>query len=232
MKKLSLNICLAIMLFGISGTAFATAIYVDAAPNVYGSSAYPAWEINAFAAAANGTFINMANSINPANIGTTNFEIQDEVVYSFGDLGKRLTWIYWLPGETLEGLKGNFSIALFNIWDGVLLDFYQDYYGSTWLEPTKWKEFDSDGDGNNDGVIGAAGMAWWGAYQVNTQEALDADIAQWSYASESWIFKTNLRGEVTELRVDREAVPEPSTLFLLGAGLIGAVTIGKKKLFK
>ena len=77
-------------------------IYVDSAPNVYGSPLYPAWQNDAFAKAASGTFVNMANGKNPAFVGTTNFVIEDEVVYSFGDLGKRLTWVYWIPNETLE----------------------------------------------------------------------------------------------------------------------------------
>lgn len=77
-------------------------IYADSAPNVYGSPLNPAWQTDAFAKAASGTFVNMANGKNPAFVGTTNFVIEDEVVYSFGDLGKRLTWVYWIPNETLE----------------------------------------------------------------------------------------------------------------------------------
>jgi len=202
---------------------------VDSAPNVYGSPDYPAWEANAFATAANGTFVNMANSANPANVGTTNFDIEDEVVYSFGDFGKRLHFIYWLPGETVAELDANnsFEVSLINIWDGDVLDFYDDYYGSTWLEPTKWVDYDANNDGSGEGVIGTAGMAWWGADGVNTPEALGADIAEWSLSSESWIFKAKLRGEISEIRVDRAAVPEPSTLFLLGAGLVGLAGVGR-----
>jgi hypothetical protein len=54
----------------------------------------------AYAAAASGKFTDMANSVIQCNAGTANFEIEDEVVYSFGDLGKRLTF-YWIPGETI-----------------------------------------------------------------------------------------------------------------------------------
>jgi len=157
-------------------------IYVDAAPNVYGSPDYAPWQTATYAAVSAGTFMNMSNGVNPANVGTTDFEIQDEVVYSFGDLGKRLTWIYWIPDTTIAELQAKeFQMSLTNIWDGDVLDFYLDYYGSTWLEPTKWVEY-------NGGVIGTAGMAWWGAYGVNTQEALDADIAAWIQADETWIF--------------------------------------------
>lgn len=213
-----------LILYVVSTQAATVSIYVDAAPNVYGSPDYAGWEAATYAGVAAGTFVNMSNGINPGNVGTTEFEIQDEVVYSFGDLGKRLTWIYYIPGETVASLAGGrFQISLFNIWDGDTLDFYDDYYGSTWLEPTKWVDYDADNDGNMDGVIGTAGMAWWGAYGVNTQEALDADLASWSLAEESWIFTARLDGEDTSLTSHRDAspVPLPGAAFLFAAGLAG-----------
>lgn len=234
MKKLFVFLCVGILMGGIAGSAWALSLYVDAAPNVYGSPDYEPWKTAAFAAAANGTFVNMASSINPDNIGTRSFEIEDEVVYSFGDLGKRLTFIYWLPGETVVNLADNdlFEVSMTNVWDGDSLDFYDDYYGSTWLEPTKWEDYDRDGDGSADGVIGTAGMAWWGAYQVNTPEALAADIAEWGLVSESWTFTAKLRGEESSITATREAnapIPEPSTMLLLGSGLIGIFALARKK---
>jgi len=208
MKNRFAVMIVAMTLFLVPAGAQAIDLYVDAAPNVYGSPAYAAWQAAAFADAANGTFINMASSINTCNVGTTNFEIEDEVVYSFGDLGKRLTWIYWIPGETVANLGNNdlFKISLLNTWDGELLDFYVVYYGSTWLEPTKWIDYDADGDGTTDGVIGTAGMAWWGAYGVNTPEALEADLQAWGTSSESWEFKADLNGEISSIVMNRRPV--------------------------
>lgn len=232
MKKFLTFLCAVTLVLVMVAPSFALSIYVDAAPNVYGSTDYPAWQTAAYAAAAAGTFTNMSNGVNSANIGTTNFEIQDEVVYSFGDLGKRLTWIYWIPNETIAGLGNRFQISLTNIWgcDGPL-DFYNYYYGSTWLTPTKWVNYDSDNDGDNDGVIGAAGMAWWGAYGVNTPEALAADIADWGSVSETWIFTTKLDGIETSITSNRAAapVPEPSTILLMGIGLLGLVGYSRKR---
>lgn len=195
-------------------------IYVDAAPNVYGSPLYPIWQTTAFARAASGSFVNMENGTNPAFKGTTNFVIEDEVVYSFGDLGKRLTWVYWIPNETLSSLSGRFTISLINLWDGEYLDFYKNYYGSTWLTPTRWENYDKNGDGIIDGVIGTAGMAWWGAYGVNTPEALAADIAEWAKSEEYWIFRAQLDGTTYLLTSYRAPVPEPLTLIFLGTGII------------
>lgn len=195
-------------------------IYQDAAPNKYGSPAYPAWEAAAKAAAAAGTFVNMANGVNPGNIGTTDFEIEDGVVYSFGDLGKRLTWVYYIDGETVASLAGRIQVSLFNTWDGVTDDFYLDYYGSTWLVPSSLVNY-----GN--GVIGMAGMAWWGAYGTNTQADLDADLAAWGQVPESWTFTVKLDNTDYAITGNRlgAVVPAPGAalLVLIGMPIIGWV---------
>jgi len=218
MKKFSVLLAAGLLLLGMGNPAFSYTVnlYVDAAPNVYGSPDYAGWQANAFATAVDGSFVNMASSINPCNVGTTNFDIEDEVVYSFGDLGRRLTWIYWVPDATIAELTGKFEISVFNYWDGEELDFYDYYYGSTWQIPTKWEEYAG-------GVIGTAGMAWWGAYGVNTQEALDADLAAWGSVDEDWIFTARLDGQEYSITSYRDAapVPEPSTFLLFGAGLVG-----------
>ncbi|NLH72999.1 MAG: hypothetical protein GX456_08095 [Verrucomicrobia bacterium] len=227
-----------------SSSATEVKLFVDAAPNVYGSSEYPNWKANTYAAIYNGTFQNMANGVNPANVGTTDFEIQDEVVYSFGDLGRRLTWIYYIPGVTISDLQartGNdrLQFSLWNQWGNKPeYDFYYDCYGKTWLEPSDWnnsnKIMNYEVNGQVVGVIGTAGMAWWGAYGYTSPsqeayEALASDLCKWGSVDEKWIFKVKLDGNEYNITSVREGVPDVvSTLPLLGI-VTGALIAARKR---
>lgn len=189
-------------------------LYVDGAPNVYGSPDYPAWKTAAWTGASTGTFVNMANSVNPNNVGTTNFELRDMVVYSFGDLGRRLSFVYWVPGETIADLTGHFKVALFYDWDGVTYDGFNRFYHHTWLEPLHWEDYAG-------GVIGTAGWAWWAASGINTQAAVDADLASWGPYQGDVTFKARLDNQEFSLTATRVPVPEPPTLALFVLGLVG-----------
>jgi hypothetical protein len=200
---------------GFASFAYSASLYVDAAPNVYGSSDYAPWWDATKASASAGNFVNMAHSNDPNNSGTTNFDIEDIVVYSFGDLGNRLHFIYWIENETISSLLDqNFGIAMYYQWDGITYDFYHDYYSSTWITPSSWIEY-------NGGVIGTAGLAWVGADGINTQEALDADLTEWSKYQGDVTFQVRYGQESFNLTAHYEPVPEPNTILLLGAGLLG-----------
>ncbi|VAW38105.1 hypothetical protein MNBD_DELTA02-1217 [hydrothermal vent metagenome] len=204
-------------------------LYVDGAPNVYGSPDWAAWKTNADSSAADGTFINMENSLTPANSGTNNFEIDDSVVYSFGDLGRRLHFIYWVPDATIAELQAaSFEISIFYEWDGVTYDYYGDYGWGTWVEPGSWEEY-------NGGVVGSGGFAWWGAYGYNadTPEAnavLAADIAEWdNYQGDVRFYARTAGGPSTMITANHTPVPEPSTFILLGLGAAGLILYRKKR---
>lgn len=194
--------------------AYEIKLYVDSAPNVYGSPDYAPWWSQAKADAMNGTFVNMANSVNAANAGTTGFEMSDTVVYSFGDLGRRLHFVYWVPGATINGLAAdNFQIAMDYVWDGVTYDYYNENYGTTWLTPTKWEQVEG-------GVIGTAGFAWWGAYGVNTQAALEAELAEWKLYQGDITLHTRVGdGPAVSLTACRNVPDTTSTMLLFGLSL-------------
>jgi hypothetical protein len=224
MKKIVVFLMVVSLTLGIGFIASASTVnlYLDSAPNAYGSPNYDPWWTTAKTNASAGSFVNMANGINPLNVGTTYFEIQDVVVYSFGDLGKRLHWIYWVPGETTTSLTAkNFQIAMDYVWDGITYDFYDEYYGSRWLTPSRWENY-------NNGVIGSAGFAWWGAYEVNTPEALAADLAAWDPSQGNITLSVRMDGYGNSLTAYHPRVPEPSTMLLLGLGLVGLAGIRRK----
>jgi hypothetical protein len=195
-------------------------LYVDSAPNKYGSPLYDPWQTSAFSMASLGTFVNMANSVNPLNAGSTNFDIRDVVVYSFGDLGRRLHFVYWIPDATISALTAkNFQVSLYYDWEGETHDFYNEYYSSTWLTPASWQEY-------NGGVIGTAGFAWWGAYEINTPEALAADLAAWDRPQGNITFYARMDGAQSSITANH-SVPEAASLLLLGLGLLAVAGVGR-----
>ena len=107
--------------FAMIGTASAGTItaflYADTAPNIFGSPNWAPWWNQAKADAAAGTFVNMRSGAHP---GTTYYEPKEVIVYSTMDLGRRLHWIYWVPGKTIAQLKDcNFEVNMMWKWKGV-----------------------------------------------------------------------------------------------------------------
>lgn len=229
-EKILPNIVVAFALSVSSVLAIEVNLYVDSAPNVYGSPNYTPWWTQAKDDAVSGSFVNMANSVNPAFAGSTCMELEDMVVYSFGDLGKRLHFVYWVPDATIDDLTAkNFQIAMDYEWDGVTADFYARYFGSTWLTPGSWTEYSG-------GVIGTAGFAWWGAYGINTPEALADDLAAWRPYQGDVTFKVQWYGangkEGTMLAACHNvpgSVPDAGTTFgLLGFAVVGLGMLRRK----
>ncbi len=232
------------LLLAVTGTVGAVsdvALYVDSAPNVYGSSDWAPWWAATKTDVVGGSFVNMRTGTFP---GTTVMDPYDEIVYSTGDLGKRLHWIYWVPGETTETLDGKFEVKWSVDWAGTEWTYDWSTPGwaldapeEGWVQPGSWEDYDSDGDGDSDGVIGSFGFAWWatdddappGNTDTNPYNEVDqADIdalrdlvfdhqthalGQVRWQGSDWQYKT----------LNVTVVPEPLTMAGLVMGVGGLV---------
>jgi hypothetical protein len=130
------------------------------APNIYGSPDWDPWWQAAKDGIVGGSFVGGTGG---TFAGSPFFIPVDETVYSFGDLGTRIHWIYRIPDTTIAELDGLFEVKWVVDWSGT--DWTTDASGAWilddpdegWSEPSRWEEEDGD-------VFGSVGFAWWGAY--------------------------------------------------------------------
>ena len=215
--------------FASAGTITAF-LYADTAPNIYGSPNWTPWWDQAKADAAAGTFVNMRSG---RHRGTTYFEPKEAIVYSTGDLGKRLHWIYWIPGVTKEELNGLFEVNNTFDWAGRQYVWGEiEYAGGVpdreWLRPTRWENYDKDGDGTTDGVIGTFGNAWWAEQRLDHPgpatpedvEALAQEVLRNQTHWTGWIrYRQSVNDDWTYVQLRLQVVPEPGTMLLWLSGL-------------
>jgi hypothetical protein len=158
------------------------------APNVYGSPDWAPWWADAKDDIIAGTFFRGTGG---TFAGTTLFIPVDETVYSFGDLGRRIHWIYRIPGTTIAEQSGLFEVKWVVDWEGDDWTYEGGGWAADgpevgWSEPTRWEEYLGD-------VFGSVGFAWWGAYGYtsDTPEAraqLEADLEDY------WVAQTHATG--------------------------------------
>ncbi len=233
-----------VLAVSVHAAGITPSLYADTAPNVYGSPNWTPWWNSTKADVANGTFVNMRSGAHP---GTIYFEPEEEIVYSTGDLGRRLHWIYWVPGKTIAELQQcNFQVNWMVDWDGV--DYVYDWTiydvdeailvggipTNGWIQPSSWVNYDKDGDSNPDGVIGTFGVAWWADDDLAEPKSTDgnpfnetdsADVA--ALAQMIRQYQTHATGYIRwncgsgwqyqTLRL--QVVPEPGTMLLWLSGL-------------
>ena len=224
-----------LLITGLSAQA-GLELYVDSAPNRYGSPNWAPWWNQTKQDVVAGTFTNMRTGTYP---NTLIMHPVDEIVYSWGDLGKRLHWIYWVPDKAIDDLKGNFEVKWVVDWDGT--DWTYDWGTSSWaldapeegwIEPGSWENYES-------GVIGSLGFAWWAGYGVTDPIQQQQDLADLiddvfryqTYAIGMVRYRNDANSEWQYSTLTVEVVPEPISMAMAGAGIAG-VLIGRRKLRK
>jgi hypothetical protein len=239
-----MGLAVLVMVWGGIGVVYADPVlYVDSAPNVYGSPDWGPWWAATKSDVASGSFTNMRSGVYP---GTTMISPYDEIVYSTMDLGRRLHWIYWLPGETTGGLAGRFEVKWVIDWGGTdwtwdwnTMSWTLDDPNAGWVQPGSWENYSG-------GVIGSFGFAWWArdddAAPFSTDgnpynevdqadiDALAALVLQYQTHATGYIrFREDLSSPWQMSILKTNVVPEPSTWMLLGTGLIGMLGYGWRR---
>lgn len=237
MKKISVVLCICALLLVTTAVAQAVDVhmYIDTGPDGWNATRFAAWTPGAFAAAADGTYVNMSGGAHP---GTTIFEAPEAIVFSTGDNGSMLLWTFWIPGKTIAQLSGNIQYRYDYDWEG-------DGYSTSWSTLTagtsfpSWKEYTNSS--NISGVVGTIGCSWWAndnyASPLDTggtkyDETDAADVA--ALAQEMITYQTYFGADI-QVREDASspwemtsvygqlAVPEPTSIMALLAGLGGIV---------
>lgn len=219
--------------------------YVDSAPNVYGSPNWAAWWTSTQQDVKDGAMQNMRTGLFPGTLCT---DPLDFIVYSTGDLGKRVHWIYWIPNMSVSQMSGLFQVRNILDWGGT--DYTYDYGTASyvdlsvdpdagWIQPGSWTDYMG-------GVIGSFGWAWWAtdndalpnSTDGNPYNETDSDdimalrnlvLSSQTYLGGQIRYRDSITDEWTteDLTLQVKAVPEPSTLALVGAGV--AAMVGRRK---
>lgn len=213
MKKCRLVlVVLALAAGSYSHAASLSAFNVDSGPNIYGSPQWATWWASTQQDVVTGNFQDMRSSV----LGTPGdlfMDPYDEMVYSTGDLGNRLHWVYWIEGASKDQLNGLFEVRFVFDWDGI--DYTYDWGTSSyvapdanagWSQPGSWVDYsyvDSNTNTTHTGVIGTFGFAWWpgdnealpystdgNAYNETNQDDIDA------FRDVLFDYQTFARGEV------------------------------------
>lgn len=241
MKNILLPLLGAAVVGVTSVNAVTVDLYVDAAPNKFGSPLWNGWWNQAKSDVVAGNFTNLRSGTYP---GSTTIDPLDMIVYSTGDLGKRTSWIYWVPDASIQGLTGNFEVKWVIDWAGYdwTLDsnnnWALDAADTGWAQPSSW-------EGYNGGVIGSFGNAWWATDNDALPFSTDADLYNETDNADIQAFRTMVFGNQTyitgmvryresestpwqyeEIRLN---VPETGcTITLLSLGMLGLAGLRRK----
>ena len=218
----------------ISWTAHAGTVnlFVDSAPNVFGSPNWAPWWANAKSDVVNESFTNMRNGTFP---GTSFAAPLDFIVYSDGDLGKRVHWIYWIPNETTTSLQDRFQVKWALdwagddwTWDWNINNWTIDGPEAGWIQPGSWEDYD---DGTNQGVIGSFGFAFWAQPDSSQKYALAADVLQnETYLKGLYRIRDDANSPWAGGDINLTVIPLPASAMMGLAGLVVVVILLRRRM--
>ncbi len=215
--------------FAVTAKAGPVELYVDSAPNVYGSPNWGPWWADTKQDVVDGSFTNMRTGTYP---GTNHVDPLDFIVYSDGDLGKRVHWVYFLEGETVAGLADRFQVKTSLDWDGVDYTYdggwLADGPEAGWITPGSWEDYD---DGTTQGVIGSFGWAFWATVGMSGA----GDLADEIFAYETYLkghvrYRETINSDWQNTDINLILVPLPSSLLMGLAGLAVVLVCGWRRL--
>ncbi|UCF09878.1 MAG: hypothetical protein JSW65_07425 [Candidatus Bipolaricaulota bacterium] len=207
-----------LVLAGLAAHALPVEFSVDSAPNVYGSPDWTPWWDATKADTVAGGITDLRTGTFP---GTSYIIPVDETVYSFGDLGKRLHWVYWVPGEDVASLDGLLEVKWVVDWYGTDWTYEGGGWAPDgpdvgWSEPTRWEDYGG-------GTIGSVGFAWWACYPSNDPALLDAELELYWEAQTFALGQVRVRDSVSDpwsvTSIRLEIVPRDVFTFVEEHGL-------------
>lgn len=233
MKSAKTNLIVLMAVLGMSSWVSADpSFYVDTAPNVYGSPNWTPWWNATKTDVVAGTFQNMRSGMYP---GTLKADPLECLVYSTGDLGKRMHFIYWLPDTTRAQATGLFEVKWTVDWAGTEWttdasnNWIVDDANAGWSTPTNWEDY-------NSGVIGSMGFAYWVTDDEASPHSTHGSVYDEVDASDISAFRTAVLANQTHINgmirwrdsitdtwqtksLSVTFVPAPGAFLLAGMGL-------------
>lgn len=185
--------------------SFASTIYLNT-----GDVTRTDWSSD-FQTIIDGTWENMSRGLNPANIGTTYFDLWDMISWDFGTVGNRLEFIY-----TVEGTNPLISLE-------------QSIEGTVYRHYTNFSNPDIyDYKGYRFGVGGIS--AYFGrADRLETEQW----VSDWKEKIPHTVTFTATDSQPTSLTafmgVAQNQIPEPSTIVLFGMGILSIARMTREK---